>query len=379
MKNDKYYKILAIGFTIFLAFVVVLNIVSKDKYFSEDENRVLAQKPKFRIDRLINGRYSKKIEKYKVDQFIGRDFFMKVKSNTELLMGKRENNGVYYGDDGYLIEKFNPVEDKYIIENLEAINNFTNKYTDINSYISIIPTSITILQDKLPININDSLQLEYIKNTKGNLDKNIKYIDTYDDLNENKDDYIFYKTDHHWTSKGASVSFDKIREEMKLEDKKITYEELEISNDFSGTLASKSGFANDENDTISVYIPQNEDTKVIVNNIEKQKKSPSLYNVKSLDTKDQYGVFLEGNHPILEINSTVKNDKELLLIKDSYANSMIPFLVNYYSKIIVIDPRYYYDDLYELIQSNNIDDILFLYNANTFYTDKSLAMVLNNE
>lgn len=380
MKNDmKYYKILTIGFVLFLVSIVSFNIISKDESFSESENRMLAQNPKFSLDRLISGRYTKKFEKYKVDQFIGRDFFMKVKSKTELLIGKRENNGVYYGKNGYLIEAFNPIENKYINENLQAINNFSKNFKDINSYVTIIPTAISVLEDKLPENLNNKIQLEYIKNTEKMLDNNIKYIDTYDVLSKHSNDYIFYKTDHHWTSDGAYISFDKIREKMNLKDKKIKYDKLEVSDNFSGTLTSKSGFRQDEKDSIHIYLPQDDSTNIIVNNLEKQKKSPSLYNSKSLEIKDKYSVFLEGNHPILEINTNVDTDKQLLLIKDSFANSIVPFLVEYYSKIFVIDPRYYYDDLYELIKSNNIKDVLFLYNANTFYTDKSLSVVLNNE
>lgn len=380
MNNDKnYYKILTIGFSVFLVGIASFNILSNDKRFSEFENRMLAQKPKFSIDRLMSGRYTDKFEKYKVDQFMGRDFFMRVKSSTELLIGKRENNGVYYGKDGYLIEVFNPVEDKYIEKNLQAINNFSNKFKDINSYISIIPTAISVLEDKLPTNLENNTQLEYIQNTKKNLGDNIKYIDTYDALSKNSDNYIFYKTDHHWTSEGAYISFNKIKYEMNLKGNNIKYNKLEISDNFSGTLVSKSGFRNDEKDSIYAYLPENNTTKVIVSNIEQQEKSPSLYNTEKLNKKDKYEVFLGGNYPILEINSNAQTDKELLLIKDSYANSIIPFLVDYYSKIIVVDPRYYYDDIEELVNNNNINDILYLYNANTFYSDKSLSVVLNNE
>ena len=101
--------------------------------------------------------------------------------------------------------------------------------------------------------------------------------------------------------------------------------------------------------------------------------------VSILSEKDNYEVFLKGNHPLVKIRTNTKNNKNLLIFKDSYANSFVPFLIKDFSNIILVDPRYYYDDIYKLIKNENVSDILYLYNANTFFNYTSLSLVLNNE
>ena len=376
-EENTYTKTLAIIFIAFLIGVTGLNYFVKDKEFSESENRVLAKKPKFSFERLFNGRYTKKYEKYKVDQFVGKDFFMKVKSSTDLLIGKRDNNNVFLSKDGYLIEDFKPNSKDEIDYTLNSLNTFSNKYEDLNIYLSIIPNSVSILEEKLPKFAPIESQRTYINEFSSKLSENIKYIDTFTTLKNIDDKYIYYKTDHHWTSLGAYNSFLKIKDDMNL-NSDTYYNVKKVSNDFNGTLSSKSGFRTNEKDSIEVYLPEN-NIDVVVNFLEAQKKKTSLYNTESLKTKDKYSLFLEGNHPLLEINTTKNTPKQLLLIKDSYANALVPFLTEYYSKIVIVDPRYYYEDLYELIDNSKFTDILFLYNANTFFTDTSLAPVINNE
>ena len=117
----------------------------------------------------------------------------------------------------------------------------------------------------------------------------------------------------------------------------------------------------------------------VVSYVEEKLKSPSLFDVSKLSAKNKYEVFMRGNHPLVKIKTAARNQKSLLVIKDSYANCFIPFLTAHFSRITVVDPRYYYEDLYELIDSEDISHVLYLYNANTFFEDRFLASVLNNE
>ena len=102
----------------------------------------------------------------------------------------------------------------------------------------------------------------------------------------------------------------------------------------------------------------------------------SLYQSECLNVKDKYTVFFGGNHPKVEISTTANNERVLLLFKDSYANSFVQFLTPYYQKIIMIDPRYYYDSLDSILTSEGVTDVLFLYSADTFLRDTALADVL---
>lgn len=132
---------------------------------------------------------------------------------------------------------------------------------------------------------------------------------------------------------------------------------------------------------IYIYAPDDLKTapQVVVNNVNEKKKTATLYDTSKLKEKDKYALFLGGNYPVLDIRTTADTTDRLLLVKDSYANSVIPFLTAYYREIIVVDPRYYYDDIREVMKKNKITSVLFLYNGNTFVQDNSISGVLQND
>lgn len=376
----RYQRLLAVSFLLFLIILVSLNFIIKPKKFSESENRILAQAPKFSIDRLFEGRFIKKYEKYKSDQFAFRGSWINIKSTIDKISGKKENNGIYLSDNDYLIENFKEPNDDYTNQNINAINKFSKIHKNIKSYVMIAPNAVSIVKDKLPKFAPVLNQRDYINNLKRKLSSDIKFIDTFDTLNNHKNEYLYYRTDHHWTTLGAYYSYLEACKTMNLKAKtKDNYSIKRVTNDFYGTLSSKSAFHVDEPDSIDVYIPKSSDDEVIANYLKEKKKEGTLYDSDSLKKKDKYTVFLEGNHPIVKINTTSKSDKKLLLIKDSYANSFVQFLTTHYSQIVMVDPRYYYDDIESLIKNEGTTDILYLYNANTFFQDNSLAPVLNNE
>ena len=379
-RQKRYYISFAVMFIFFITLIIGANIITEDKTFSETENRALASKPKFSIERLLEGRFTSKFEDYVVDQFIGRDFFTNIKMNVDKLLGKKESNGVYLGKNGYLIEKFTQHNEEKVRENLQAINNFGKKYSNVNQYMLISPTAVSILNDKLPLSAPVINQQNYLASYKKQLNDSINFIDTYETLVNHKDEYIFYKTDHHWTSLGAYYSYKELAKTMKLEEKSEDYYTKQIvSNNFFGALSSKSGYKVKNGDKVSIYLPPKDTEYIVVNYVDSQEKTATLYSSHALEKKDNYEVFLKGNHPLIKIRTNAQNTKTLLIFKDSYANSFIPFLIKDFSKIIVVDPRYYYEDIDKLMESENVNDVLYLYNANTFFTDTSLSPVLNNE
>ena len=154
-----------------------------------------------------------------------------------------------------------------------------------------------------------------------------------------------------------------------------------MSNSFNGTLSSTSGYETGYEEPIYIYAPDNlkNATEAVVNNVNEKKKTATLYDTSKLKGKDKYALFLGGNYPILDIKTTADSTDRLLIIKDSYANSLIPFLIPYYREIVVVDPRYYYDDIEKVMKKDNITSVLFLYNGNTFVKDNSISGVLQND
>ena len=104
-----------------------------------------------------------------------------------------------------------------------------------------------------------------------------------------------------------------------------------------------------------------------------------MYDSSKLDERDQYSVFFGGNHAMIDIQSTQTEKRRLLVFKDSYANCFLPLLAPYYREIVVIDPRYYTGKLSSVMSDKQFDDVLFLYNANTFFADTSLELALSDD
>ena len=377
--GKKYCISLSALFICYIVFFVAVNTLVVKKTFSETENRVLQSKPTFSVEKLFEGRYISKYEKYKVDQFFNRDFWIDVKVKTDKLLLKKSSNGVYLGKDGYLLEDFEKPNEENVSKNLKAISDFSNNYKDVKQYMLISPTAVSILRDKLPLAAPVIDQQKYLDEYSKKLDSNVTFVDTYATLLEHKSEDLYYKSDHHWTTLGAFYSYQKLAEDMELSSKDSEDYDIElVSNSFEGALASESGYKTDL-DKIKVYIPKDENDQVVVNYEEEQKKTATLYDSEKLEQKDKYQVFLGGNHPIVKIDTTSDSGKTLLIFKDSYANCFVQFLTTHFSKIILVDPRYYYEDIDELMKNEGVDEVLYLYNANTFFSDTSLAPVLNNE
>ena len=162
---------------------------------------------------------------------------------------------------------------------------------------------------------------------------------------------------------------------IELDPSAVSYEHYPVSADFQGTLSAKSGFLENEKEALELYFP-NQETAYTVNYVEEQKKEADVYHGESLKTRDQYAVFFGGNHSLIEIQTASKSKASLLVLKDSYANCFIPFLIPYYREIVIVDPRYNYDNIDTLIDEYDIQEVLFLYNANTFFSDKYLQTSL---
>lgn len=363
----KKYRLFYMFIFIILAFSS-LDILEGNKEFSDFENRRLTKEPKFTLKSYFNGQYSKEYDNYINDQFIMRDSFISVKALMEKAFLKVENNGVYFGEDDYLLEKVVHIDKSKLDLNINSINKFI-KDVDLNTYIMIVPNSYYILKDKLPkyaLVEDTEKHLDYIySNIEGEIPVDLRAI-----LKENKEEYIYYKTDHHWTTLGAYLGYEEFMKEYGEEPIKLSNYKENNENDFYGTFYSRSKPVFLDGDTISYY--DFNDLEIYIND----EKKDSLYDLSFFNTRDKYSAFLHDNNGITRIkNKKISNDKKLLVIKDSYANSLVPFLTQNFSEVIVIDLRYYGNSIKEYIKENNISDVLILYNFINFTRDNSIMKI----
>ncbi|WP_098745441.1 DHHW family protein [Paenibacillus sp. EZ-K15] len=373
-KNFK-SKLLALLLLLFISVIAVLNLLSADRSFSESENRMLEQLPHFSLKALLSGDFTADFEKYVSDQFVFRDFWMGAKTDMDRMMGKKESNGIYIGKDGYLIQNFIPPAEKDLEEKVDAIHAFDHATPGLDKYVMLAPTAAAIYQDKLPKYTIIGDQEAYLKKVKQWMYPNLRFIDVFPSLYAARDQPIYYKTDHHWTTKGAYIAYLELCRQMGLTpQKEEEFNIQQVTDEFYGSLYSKSGFRHVQSDRLELYLPKDQE-KYTVTYVDEEKTTDSLYAMEQLQRKDKYAVFLNGNHARIHIKTANPSGRKLLVVKDSYANSLITFLLKHFSEIHVVDLRYYEEDLASFVHEQGIQDMLLLYNANTFFEDPSIKNV----
>ena len=174
------------------------------------------------------------------------------------------------------------------------------------------------------------------------------------------------------------TSFKAAAPQLGIEKPVSKYTTYTVTDSFSGTLASRSGYHKAE-DVIEVYAPEGIELQYLVSDSDNGEKRPTVYDRNALKEKDKYQLFFGGNHAMVTISTTNDTTKKLVVFKDSYANCFVPFLLPYYNEIIMIDPRYYYDNVETLLKNKRVTDVLFLYNIDTFLADNSIAGVLGSD
>ena len=394
---------------------------SKD--FSERENRYLAPLPKLSVGTVTDGSFMEDIKDYVSDHFPFRDFWIGVNTRVGLLRGKTLINGVYFADDDYIIEKYEPSGNMSKIA--KVVNDFADK-VDAKVTFMAVPTSVVINRDRLPAGTDGDADAQLAELGELYADLNCYTIDLTEVLSErNRQGQVFYRLDHHWTNAGALAGYEEYyelistmedhmdplhiyREHMRMmasqmptpglisntHDLIYYYDFAPVSDSFRGTLFNKVGECGLGFDSItSRRLPDTVLEKITIKTDDG--KDIPLFDESKLETADQYAYFLSGNHPFLTITNAINVDRtvyitpqgpglkeygtahfpDILIIKDSYANCMIPLMLGDYHSITVIDPRYYADPISDYVNEHGIDEVLFVYNMNMLGTDLGIRRI----
>lgn len=368
--------------------VAGLHILVDDKDFSESENRVLAQMPRLSWSSLTDGSFMDDFEAYLSDQFPYRDKLISVKTFSDRVLGKNKENGTYIGKDGFLFDSQSAYDEDKVKEITDAILKFSKKNKKLKKAFILAPNSSYIYADKLPDYLVLPSQKEQIENIYALLDDDsilkLDLCTQFEKLREKSDHLLYYKTDHHWTTRAAKAAFNTLNSKWQLSTSGTVYTGGEIkpkfsyytvSTTFQGTLSSSAG-VHDTNDEVEICVPKSSEGTYVVELESQGEKTASLFFSDKLKSKNHYEVFLGGNYDKVIISTVSKSENTLLLIKDSYANCMIPMLTPYFNKIVVLDPRYLTDSLDSILKENDFTHVLFLYNLNTLLEDGSLAECL---
>ncbi len=391
--------------TAFILCFSVWCLVAPKQTFSENENRALASWPVYSFTALKDGSYMSGVQTYLSDHFPLRDPFMTLKTKYEMLTGREEINDIYLAKDGYYIEAYKtPKQQKKIITQFQKLQDAITTDAKENVRVMLVPTAISTYNAKLPGSAPDRgvlRQVDTMNEIYAAL-PNMQKVDAWSALQAaaaqekidrtrasgNADDAqpvadaedagcdtsaatgLYYHTDHHWTTHGAYIGYQAYCGAAGLSPiPEADFQKTCVTTDFHGTIFSKLHDSTVPGDAITLY--ENPANQLTVSYPDTDEVTDTLYNRDYLAQKDKYSMFLNNLHPLVEItNATADSDRQLVLIKDSYANSMVPFLVNHYQKIYVFDTRYYRFGPSSFINEHpEVTDVLLLYNMNTIDTD----------
>jgi len=369
--NNNFLKYITIIFFFGFIFIVpIITLSTPDKKISEIENKILTPLPKLNLNTITTKSFMNNFDKYSGDQFPLRVNFLKLKNYYSYIIGNREFRDIYIGEDDRLMEQFifnKDIIDKNISQATKLSKYIYNKH-DIKSTLVVIPTSIAFYEDELPswaMSDNQKSALDYIKNQIDVLDTSSmsNFYSPYDILNKYRGMDIYFNTDHHWTQLGARIAYEDMFGNTSLNEILSPDNYKEVTKDFYGTYYSKALLPQIKGDSISAY----KDFNNFRVNIDFDKEFDTLYDRDKLNGKNKYQYFLHGDPAVAVIEGNLNNNDEILIFKDSYVHSFIPFLTSNYKRIHVVDPRYYKIDIEEYLSKNKgIARVLFMSNLQTF-------------
>ena len=371
---NTYKKILGISVAIGMVVASMLVWILPRKDFSENENRMLQELPEYRFENLINATFGQEVEQYVSDHFPFRDNLVAAKTQTQALIGYRELNGVFLAQDRLLQHIEMPDTTKLIERTNLLCDNLSD--TDAEVYLMVVPTDAQVYRSELPKYAPEVVDEEPVIKSIYEQVK-CKTVDVLEKLKKAKNEGadLYYHLDHHWNYDGAYVAYTTLCDAMNQTPQNA--DELKpvcVTNSFKGSLYSKVLLESMKPDEI--YAPT-EKEEIVVNYVDKNEKKTTYYNDSFLEQKDKYCYFGSGNQALMTIeNKSAENDKELVIVKDSFANSFIPFLIKHYKMIHVIDPRYYRPHISDYVkQKKNVADVLLLYNVDSMNINNGIARI----
>ena len=371
--SSKYSKFLTGLFCAFIGGMFLVSTLLPDREMSETENRYLQQAPTLSLESITDGTFMSQAEDYTADQIVGRDLWVALKAWCERLSGKQENNGVYFGKEDTLLNRVSDPDPDDLQTRLDYVDALVGNVS-VPVYFGLIPSSSAVWADRLPDGAPTADELSYIQQMY--FATGAATVDLAGPLTAHKGEDIYYRTDHHWTSLGAFYGANAIFEALGLEPLELSdYEKTTVTDQFYGTIYSTSGVRWVRPDSIDTYIPA--DGVHVTSWFGAQPSEGSLYVDQYLSVKDKYSYFLGGQQqPLCVIESDKASDgPKVLVIRDSYSDSLAPFLTERCSEVHLFDPRNNLTSVKDYVAQNDIDTVLVLYSFANFVTDPNLFVL----
>ena len=379
--SKRYSIFLTALFCAFLGGMALLSLLLPKESFSELENRYLQKAPTLSLSAIESGKFMEEAEDYVSDHIAGRDFWVALKAWSERLSGKGENEGVYFGKEDTLLNRVADPDEERLSQAMNYLNRLAEQ-SEVPTYFGVIPTSSAIWHERLPKGAPTADEESAIRELNG--ESRAAVVDIYDALTAHAGEDVYYRTDHHWTADGAYYAYEAYCESKDL---------LPISRgrhekrEFDGFLGSfyndtKSKKLQKHPDTVTAYEPISKNISMVCEEANGSKPTYKvIYDVSKHPASLKYNAFLAGDHAYSKItNEDLTDGSSCVVVKESFGNAFVPFLVDHYQTVHVIDYRYWNQDLISFVEKKQADDLIFVNNLSMIRSDYltgRLAQLIN--
>lgn len=325
------------------------------------------------------GEAAKNVDSFLEDHFPGRSFFIALNSYSTRLSGRNADQGVVRGRSGRLFDAPLDIDLERADKNVAKIDEFASA-NGLDSYIVIVPSAAVECVNTLPALHLDYHDGELIARVKEN--SSSKVIDLLQVYSFEKDKgSLFYRTDHHWTMAGAYLCYVKLCSEMGITPVPREYFAVD-KYEFYGSFYREAGLWLTKPDTLEIWRNGFLDTvNVTVGCGENAVTHTGAYDETKLqpDQVDKYAAYLYSNNAVTFIENPGGNGETLILVKDSYGNSIAPLLAVSFSRVIMIDTRYYRDPTLptpsELAAEYGASRLVVVFGSESMVTDPQIALL----
>ena len=365
---------------------------------SENEKRDLTEFPKFTLESFLSGEYTNQIALWYSDTYPLREPMIEANGAIESLYGIREEQVIGGGNaDNIPTDKpsdivFNPTDDgkgesvegMYLNGNTAYQLYFFNQQNS-DSYVSLINEFASQVEGKAkvydliaPLHYQIALSAETVKKYNAsdcgeaidymysNLSDSVVAVDSLPELISHNDEYLYFRTDHHWTARGAYYAYVAFCEAKGITPTSLNdYQRLQFKG-FLGTLyanANQPTAMRNDPDYVEAFVPSgiNEETVYDSDGNVLGEFAVVYKGADKYDAGNKYLTFIAGDQPLTEIhNPNIRNGSSIVVVKESYGNAFVPFLVDSYEYVYVIDYRAWSGSLADFVTEKDIDDVLFL-------------------
>ena len=368
--SKKYAAFITALFCVFIFGLGAALLISPDRDFSQQENRYLSKFQPPTLSTLKSGEFMKDFEQYVIDQFPLRDGWIRLKAFCERLVGKQENNGVYLGNDGdTLFAQYTKPQEDELSKRVGYVNQLEAN-VEAQVYFALIPDKSYVWSERLPDNaplVDDGSTIEQAMALTS---QGVTYIDLRQQLTG---DDAFYRTDHHWSMFGAFQGYEALTQAMGTDTVTPAGEPTQVSDGFYGTTYSSSGAGWVQPDEMYTWVDP--DGIAVTAYPAGQPEPGVLYDQSFLEKKDKYSMYLGGNKPLAVLENPQAQGGKLLVLRDSYSDTLAPFLAQSWQQVHLFDVRYNLTSVKEYVEEHEIDQVLVLYSVSNFSTESNLFVL----